>query len=95
MIYIDDIIYAHELLIKNTGGIAGLRDISLLESAVSAPFIDGNKRIGILVMITFLESYEINLGCSDNDLIKLGLSVADGTFADKDIFEFIIKHEKQ
>ena len=121
MISIADIIYAHEMLIKYTGGMSGLRDIGLLESAVAAPFVsyggfslyptiqakaarlaygiiknhpfvDGNKRIGILVMITFLESHDIMLNCSDNELIKLGLSVADGTFDEKDILEFIIKH---
>ena len=122
MINIDDIIFAHGLLIENTGGSMGLRDIGLLESAVAAPFasyggvdfyptiqekaarlaygiiknhpfIDGNKRIGVLVMIAFLESCDIMLECADSDLVKLGLSVADGTFDDNDILEFIIKHE--
>jgi len=122
MIDIADIIYAHELLIKRTGGITGIRDMSLLESAVAAPFysygefspyptiqakaarlaygiiknhpfVDGNKRIGIMVMITFLEAHGIMLDCSDDDLVKLGLSIADSKFDDKDILEFIIKHE--
>ena len=122
MIKIDDIIYAHELLIENTGGASGLRDMGLLESAVAAPFVsfggfspyptiqtkaarlaygliknhpfvDGNKRIGVLAMITFLESCEIALDCSDDDVVELGLSVADGTFDYDDILEFIIKHE--
>jgi len=38
MINIDDIIYAHELIIEHTGGTSGVRDITLLESAVAAPF---------------------------------------------------------
>jgi len=120
MIYIDDIIYAHELLIKSTGGTPGVRDINLLKSAIDAPFasfdgfipyptikeraarlaygiiknhpfVDGNKRIGIMVMITFLEAYGIMLNCSESDLAKLGLSVADGTYDYYDILEFIIK----
>ena len=122
MIDINDIIYAHELLIKKTGGTTGLRSIDLLESAVASPFnsyagvdyyptiqekaarlaygliknhpfIDGNKRIGILVMITFLESCEIILDCSDDELVELGLSVADSSLDHKDILEFIIKHQ--
>ena len=122
MIYIDDIIYAHELLIKSTGGINGVRDMGLLESAVASPFasydgfmpyptvkeqagrlcygiiknhpfIDGNKRVGIMVMITFLEAHGIMLNCLNDDLVQLGLSVTDGTFDEKDILEFIINHK--
>ena len=57
------------------------------------PFVDGNKRIGIMVMLVFLEANKVMLNCSDGDLVKLGLSVADGTFNENDILEFIIKHE--
>lgn len=123
MINIDDIIYAHELLIKNTGGTGGIRDMGLLESAVAAPFhsyggidfyptiqskaarltygiiknhpfTDGNKRVGILTMLAFLESYDIMLDCSDNDLIKLGFSIADGSCGENDILDFIINRQK-
>ncbi|MCL2772595.1 MAG: type II toxin-antitoxin system death-on-curing family toxin [Oscillospiraceae bacterium] len=57
------------------------------------PFIDGNKRIGILAMLTFLKENGIILNCSDDDLVRLGLSIAGGTFDVKDILEFIINHE--
>lgn len=56
------------------------------------PFVDGNKRTGILVMLSFLEVNGINLFCSDDDLIELGLSLANGDIDDKATLDFIIKH---
>lgn len=39
-------------------------------------FVDGNKRIGLLVMLTFLEINGINLKFTDGELFKIGLSLA-------------------
>ena len=41
-------------------------------------FVDGNKRIGMYVMLTFLEVNGIRLDCSDDDVVEAGLSVASG-----------------
>jgi len=46
-----------------------------------------------MVMLVFLESLDIVLNCSDADLIKLGLSIADGSYDENDILEFITKYE--
>ena len=46
------------------------------------PFIDGNKRIGILVMLVFLEINGMEVTCTDNELITLGLGLADGSVSD-------------
>lgn len=56
------------------------------------PFIDGNKRIGILVMITFLETNGIEVTCEDEELITLGLGLADGSIDDEDLLNWIIDH---
>lgn len=56
------------------------------------PFIDGNKRIGILVMITFLEINGVEVTCTDEELITLGLGLADGTIDDEDLLNWIIDH---
>lgn len=56
------------------------------------PFIDGNKRIGILVMITFLEINGVEVTCTDEELITLGLNLADGTIDDEDLLNWIIDH---
>jgi death-on-curing protein len=56
------------------------------------PFIDGNKRIGILVMIAFLEINGIEIICTDEELITLGLGLAEGLIDDKDLLNWIIDH---
>lgn len=56
------------------------------------PFIDGNKRIGTLAMLVFLEINGIEIKCTDDELIKLGLGLADGTVNNKDLLGWIIKH---
>lgn len=44
-------------------------------------FVDGNKRIGVYVMLSFLELNGIRIEATDADVIRLGLSVADGSMA--------------
>lgn len=56
------------------------------------PFIDGNKRIGILVMMTFLEVNGIEVICTDEGLIALGLGLADGSINDNDLLNWIISN---
>ncbi len=56
------------------------------------PFVDGNKRIGILVMLVFLEINGIEIICTDEELIELGLGVADGSVSYKDLLNWIIDH---
>ncbi len=41
-------------------------------------FLDGNKRIGMYVMLTFLEVNGIRIECTDEDIVKAGLSLAEG-----------------
>ena len=41
-------------------------------------FIDGNKRIGMHIMLTFLELNGIRLHCTDEDIVSAGLSIASG-----------------
>ena len=56
------------------------------------PFIDGNKRIGTLVMLVFLEINGIEIKCTDDELFNLGLGLADGTVNNKDLLGWIIEH---
>ncbi len=42
-------------------------------------FVDGNKRIGVYVMLTFLEVNGIHLDCTNEDVVNIGLGVADGS----------------
>lgn len=56
------------------------------------PFLDGNKRTGILAMVVFLEMNGIEICCTDNELITLGLGLADKKINDKELLSWIIEH---
>ena len=52
-------------------------------------FVDGNKRIGALVMLSFLEINVIKLKYSDEDLIDLCLKVAANKYNYNDVLKWI------
>lgn len=52
-------------------------------------FVDGNKRIGIYVMLTFLELNGVKMTCTNEDVIHAGLSVADGSMKYEDLLEWV------
>lgn len=56
-------------------------------------FVDGNKRIGVFVILTFLEMNGIRLRCEDDELVNVGLSVAAGTMKYEDLLQWILNHE--
>lgn len=56
-------------------------------------FVDGNKRIGVYVMLTFLEVNGIRLECSDDDLVEVGLSVADGSMKYEALLDWVLQHK--
>ena len=58
-------------------------------------FVDGNKRIGVYVMLTFLEVNGIKLDYTDEDLIQIGLSVADGSMTYEALLGWIIEHKRK
>ena len=57
------------------------------------PFTDGNKRIGMYFLITFLHVNGINLNCTVNDIIKIGLELASGTSNYDTLVQWIHKHK--
>lgn len=56
-------------------------------------FVDGNKRIGVYVMLSFLELNGIRIEASDDDVIKLGMGTADGSMKRDEILAWIVEHE--
>ena len=56
-------------------------------------YVYGNKRIGLLVMISFLHINGIKIKCLDDELIALGLGLADGSINYENLLEWIIKHK--
>lgn len=117
------ILQLHKFLMQETGGLDGLRDAALLESAVQSPlatfdgqelyprikekaaklgytlvknhaFIDGNKRIGVYCMLIFLDVNGVKMIYSDDDLIALGLGLADGSFNYENVLDWIEQHKR-
>lgn len=57
-------------------------------------FVDGNKRIGVYVMLSFLEINGIRIDASDDDVVHLGLGIADGTMKYEEILSWINEHRE-
>ena len=103
----DKVLYLHEIIAKETGGDAGIRDEGLLNSALEAPFqafggvelyptveekaarlgyalianhafLDGNKRIGMYVLLVFLRVNGVRFRPSVAEVARVGLAVAAG-----------------
>ena len=115
----EQVIRLHKMLLDSTGGLDGIRDESLLDSALAAPFqtfdsvelypstaakiariayslvcnhpfIDGNKRIGTYVMLVLLELNRIEANFTDDDVIHIGLELANGKMNDRQLLEIIL-----
>lgn len=56
-------------------------------------FVDGNKRIGVYVMLSFLELNGIRIRCRDEELVHIGLSVADGSMAYEELLQWVLDHK--
>ncbi len=117
----EKVLLLQQLVIKSSGGTAGVRDFGLLDSAINSvyqtfdgvelyptkeekgarlgyalvsnhAFVDGNKRIGLLVMLSFLAINGIRMKYTDEDLIEIGLSLADGTTSYQELLDWVRKH---
>lgn len=118
----DQVKRIHSSLIKKTGGLDGLRDNRLLDSALNSPFqtfdskelypdildkaaqlcysvienhpfLDGNKRIGVHLMLLFLELNNIQINYTQKELIDFGYGVASGKISKEEIKEWIQLHK--
>lgn len=117
----EQVLRLHEDLIEEFGGIHGVRDEGLLESALSAPFqtfdgqdlypsvlekagrlgyglirnhpfLDGNKRIGVHVLLVCLALNGVRLSYDDEDLIQTALGVASGSVAFEEFCRWLSEH---
>ena len=55
-------------------------------------FVDGNKRIGMYVMLTFLEVNGIRLDCTNNEIVEVGLAVASGAMDYDALLKWVRSH---
>jgi len=110
----------HAKMVEATGGSAGVRDESLLDSALASafqtfdnielyptdiakiarityslvynhPFADGNKRIGTYVMLVLLELNNIRADFTDEDIIRIGLELADGKMEYRQLLHLMLE----
>lgn len=117
----EKVLLLHRIMLEETGGGDGIRDVGLLDSALEAAFasfdgkelfpskeekaarlgvglisnhafVDGNKRIGIYVMLSFLELNGVYIEATDNEIIEVGLFVAQGTMKYEQLLDWIKKH---
>ncbi len=56
-------------------------------------FIDGNKRIGISVMLLLLKMNSVEIVYSQQELIDLGISIASGNVDENGIESWIMKRK--
>lgn len=120
----ETVLLLQQMIIAETGGDYGVRDMALLESALDAAFagfgekeffpskeekgarlgyalvsnhsfVDGNKRIGLHIMLTFLEVNGIHMDYTDQELIELGLAVASNRMGYEDILAWVHSHKRQ
>ncbi len=56
-------------------------------------FVDGNKRIGMYVLLAFLETNGIKIKPDNDEVARVGLSVASGEMKYEDILEWIRENE--
>ena len=55
-------------------------------------FVDGNKRIGMYVMLAFLEVNGIRMDCSNDEVVAAGLGVASGAMDYNALLEWVRAH---
>ena len=56
-------------------------------------FVDGNKRIGMYVLLTFLEVNGIKLRPSNEEVARVGLEVATGKMKYETLLNWILENE--
>jgi len=111
---------AHTDQVREHGGLAGVRDENILESALARPhhkwlyendadlatlaaaygfglvknhpYLDGNKRIGFLAMVTFLEVNGHDFDASDSDVLTMMLALADGRVSERQLADWLRQH---
>ena len=57
-------------------------------------FVDGNKRIGMLVMMTFLEVNGVKTDPTVDDVARVGLAVAAGEMKYEELLKWILDNKK-
>ena len=117
-----DCLAIHEMMLARHGGLAGVRDEGLLESALGKPlnvqayasptlpelaasyatgiilnhaFIDGNKRTGFLMAVTFLELNGREFVASEESVVKSTIALAAGEFKESEYAAWLTENSRK
>ena len=60
--------------------------------ATNQVFCDGNKRIGVATMMLFLKINNVKIQVTNDELIQIGLDVANNLLDEKQVKDFLIQH---
>ena len=110
----------HHDQLREHGGLPGVRDENVLESALARPrqkwhdaentdapalaaaygfglvknhpYRDGNKRVGFLAMVTFLEMNGHEVDAADADVVAEIVALADGRVSEAGLTDWIVNH---
>ena len=55
-------------------------------------FVDGNKRIGMYVMLTFLEVNGIGIDATNEEIAETGIAVAAGAMKYEELLKWVKEH---
>ncbi len=53
------------------------------------PFVDGNKRTGVVLMLTLLRALGVKPTLTNDDVVKIGLGLASGEMTDGELHELL------
>lgn len=120
---VEDVLLIYQDTIGSEGGLSGLRDAGLLESAVllpqqrfggrflhvdlaamaaaylyhltrNHPFLDGNKRVGVMAAYVFLDANHVRLTANEDELEQVVMDVAAGRISKDTLIRWFRLHAK-
>ena len=56
------------------------------------PFVDGNKRVAVTALLVILRLNDISISYTQQDLVMLGLGIADGLLDYNAIMKWVLAH---
>jgi death on curing protein len=118
----EDCLAIHEMMLAQHGGLTGVRDEGLLESALckpqnsfayssptlpemaasyaagiilNHPFLDGNKRTGFMLAVTFLEVNGMEFTATEESVVEMTVALASGKLKRAAYAEWLNKYLKE
>lgn len=119
---VEKVMLLNRLAVETSGGLIGIRDYDLLDSAVNSiyqtffgeelyqskeekgarlgfnlvsahAFLDGNKRTGLIAMLSFFAINGIKLEYTDKELIDVGFALAEGKIKYEGLLLWVNNHK--